>query len=72
MNLQCVHLFYEIVFFKAMDDGKGWAHYDKNGNFEELKPNQSRQSYGVVGGCQSLTHPQIQQIEKQGNKWIKT
>ncbi len=33
---------------------------------------QSRQSHGVVGGCQSLTHPQIQQIEKRGNKWIKT
>ncbi len=33
---------------------------------------QSRQSHGEVGGCQSLTHPQIQQIEKRGNKWIKT
>ncbi len=33
---------------------------------------QSRQSHGVVGGCQSQTHPQIQQIEKWGDIWIKT
>ena len=25
---------------------------------------QSRQSHGVVGGCQSLTHTQLQRIEK--------
>ena len=45
---------------------KKWQEYAPH------NPIQSRQSHGVVGGCQSLTHPQLQQIQKWGNKWIKT
>ena len=44
---------------KAMDDGSGWAHDDKNGNFEELTPyahlvSLMKSSVGINGFYKSL------------------